>query len=175
VSDPTGQVKMEEVRRRLEQWSKKAPESVKKALMFAADMVIATSKRDFFAKGGGEGGALLHSRSGRLQRSLHRTVEVTPGAVKAEVGTNLIYARIHELGGEIRPVRAKYLHFVIGGSRVSAARTEGGTHIFTKLVRMPPRPYLSTALAKDRPKLPRVILQHLMKDIEKEMRGGAIA
>lgn len=48
-----------------------------------------------------------------------------------EVGTNIVYAAIHEFGGEIRPKTAKYLRFKIGGKT-----------IFTKLVRMPKRPYL---------------------------------
>lgn len=43
----------------------------------------------------------------------------------------VIYARIHEKGGEIRPVHKKWLRFQVDGHWVT-----------TKLVRMPKRPYL---------------------------------
>jgi len=49
-----------------------------------------------------------------------------------EWGTNVIYARIHQFGGEIRPKKAKYLAFM---------GVEGGM-IYAKKVVMPPRPYL---------------------------------
>lgn len=170
MSDPTGALAINDLRLRLQRWAQHAPEFTKKALMLAADVVIGTSRRDFFAKGRGEGGALLHVRSGRLWRSIHKTVAVTGQNIKAEVGSNVVYARIHELGGEIRPIRAEYLAFQVmgaGGARKSAARISGGDWVRTKLVRMPARPYLSTALAKERPNIPRIILASLMKNWSK--------
>ena len=86
--------------------------------------------------------------------------------ISREVGSNLVYARIHELGGQIRPIRAEYLSFQVmgqGGSRKSAARISGGDWVKTKLVNMPARPYLSTALAKEKANIPRIILAQLLK------------
>ena len=143
-------MQMDTLRLRLQGWAQHAPEYTKKALMKAADVVIGTSRRDFFAKGGGEGGTLLHTRSGRLWRSIHKTVEVKGGNVKAEIGSNLVYARIHELGGVIRPVHAKALYFQVmgqAGVRKSAARITGGDWVMVQKVNIPARPYLSTALA----------------------------
>ena len=172
MSDPTGMLKMEDLRQRLARWAQHANESTKKALSFAADVVLATSRRDFFAKGGGEGGALLHVRSGRLTRSLHKTVEVKgPNNIKAEIGSNVIYARIHEYGGEIRPVRAKALYFQVmgaSGKRASAAKIKGGEWVMVQKVTMPERSYLRSALAKERPNLPRIILAQLMKEFSKQ-------
>mgnify|MGYP000005465406 FL=1 len=46
-------------------------------------------------------------------------------------GTNVIYARIHQFGGTIKPKRAKVLAFNIGGEA-----------IFAKQVTIPARPFL---------------------------------
>lgn len=157
---------LNDLRLRMQRWAQHAPEATKKALMLAADVVIGTSRRDYFAKGGGEGGPLLHVRSGRLTRSLHKTVEVKGSDIKAEVGTNLIYARIHEYGGQIRPIRAEYLAFQVmgaGGARKSAARISGGDWVRTKLVNMPERSYLRSALTKEKANIPRIILAQIMK------------
>ena len=44
---------------------------------------------------------VLHVRSGTLRRSIGLKIIVTTGTISAIVGTNLIYARIHEYGGKI--------------------------------------------------------------------------
>ena len=63
------------------------------------------------------------SDTGRLRQSIEYTT--TPDSVM--VGTNVIYGRIHQLGGEIRPKRKKALK--VKGKLVSK-------------VTMPARPYL---------------------------------
>jgi len=62
-------------------------------------------------------------------------VEATDTHAEAAIGSNMIYARIHELGGIIKPVFAKMLHFVIDG-----------VDVFAKSVQMPARPYLRPAM-----------------------------
>ncbi|WP_294622898.1 phage virion morphogenesis protein [uncultured Bilophila sp.] len=69
-----------------------------------------------------DGGKPL-SDTGRLRQSIEYTT--TPDSVM--VGTNVIYGRIHQLGGEIRPKRKKALK--VKGKLVSK-------------VTMPARPYL---------------------------------
>jgi HK97 gp10 family phage protein len=81
-------------------------------------------------------------RAPKLTGTLSRSIHIEPAGMfgglgaAVDVGTDVIYARIHELGGEITPVNAQYLHFVINGE-----------DIFTKgPITIPARPYLRPAL-----------------------------
>lgn len=64
----------------------------------------------------------------RLRNSITSRVSSTA----AEVGTNVIYAAIHQFGGTIKAVTAKALHFVL----------PGGRHVTAKQVNIPARPFL---------------------------------
>lgn len=75
------------------------------------------------------GGGLTGSIQTVLSKSDEHSAEV-------DVGPTVIYGRIHELGGIIRPVFAKMLHW----------KGENGEDIFAKIVHMPARPYLRPAL-----------------------------
>lgn len=66
-----------------------------------------------------------------------------PNRVLYNVGPTVIYGRIHELGGTIRPVRKKYLTF----------RTKDGTWHRVAQVTMPKRPYLEPAVTKNMDKI----------------------
>lgn len=68
--------------------------------------------------------------SGQLMRSVTFAVDSGGGAVN--IGSNLKYARIHQLGGVITPKNRKFLRFPIGA----------GNFVFAKKVVMPARPYL---------------------------------
>ena len=75
-----------------------------------------------------ERGGKTLTDTGRLQGSIgHRP---SPDAV--QVGSNVIYAAIHQLGGEIRPKKADALKFML----------PDGTFIRTGKVSLPARPYL---------------------------------
>ncbi len=94
-------------------------------------------------------GQVLHVRSGTLRRSITYTLHETEDAIVGRVGTNLEYAAIHEYGGtihvpEIRPRRAKALHFYVGGASVFAMRARAHD------IRMPQRSFLRSALADRR-------------------------
>ena len=69
----------------------------------------------------------LLNREGGLVDSLASQA----GAVTAEWGSNLVYARIHQLGGTIKPKSAEALLFTLGEEVVTA-----------KSVTIPTRPYL---------------------------------
>jgi phage virion morphogenesis protein len=73
-----------------------------------------------------EGGVTL-SDSGRLGDSITRRASRD----EAEVGTNVLYARIHQLGGKIKPKRGEFLVFRVGGDL-----------IFAREVTMPKREFL---------------------------------
>lgn len=45
------------------------------------------------------GGDVLKVRSGRLRRSIHYNIQNGGGKVEATVGTNVVYGKVHELGG----------------------------------------------------------------------------
>jgi phage gpG-like protein len=66
--------------------------------------------------------------TGRLQRS----IVSSPDAQGVTVGTNLVYAPVHQFGATIEPVKAKRLVFP----------GPGGKLIFAKKVTIPARPFL---------------------------------
>lgn len=76
-------------------------------------------------------------RTGRLRQSILVRGPRNEGfRFSGEVGPTVIYGRIQELGGEIFPKRAKWLHWVDGT----------GDH-FAKHVTLPSRPYLKPAVS----------------------------
>ena len=82
-------------------------------------------------------GEVLNVRSGALRDSVHLEMQVASDSIMAVVGTDLIYAAIHEYGGVIVPKVANALRFCIDGR-----------WIFAKSVTMPERSYLRSTLAE---------------------------
>lgn len=75
--------------------------------------------------------------TGRLQNSITSRVENR----SVIVGSNVVYARLHQEGGtirvpEVRPRRARVLRFMVGGQVVYARRARAHS------VTIPARPYL---------------------------------
>lgn len=70
---------------------------------------------------------ILHN-SGDLRKSIDRY----PTANSVAIGSNLIYARIHQFGGVIKPKNGKCLCIPVGGGKI----------IKVKSVTIPARPYL---------------------------------
>jgi phage virion morphogenesis protein len=91
-----------------------------------------------------EGGRTLRDTS-RLRNS----IDCVARPDRVVVGTNVVYARIHQFGGEIRARRAKYLRFRIG-RRWALKRT----------VRIPARPFLGIS-DEDRTAIDKIIRNHL--------------
>jgi len=75
--------------------------------------------------------------TGTLARSIH-VLERSPRQVV--IGTDLVYARIQEEGGDIAPVNATYLRFEVGGDVIY---TRGPVHI-------PAQPYMRPAFESER-------------------------
>lgn len=74
-------------------------------------------------------------RSGRtmMERgALRNSIHARATATEAIIGTDLIYAAIHQFGGIIRPRRGQYLRFRVAGGRWATVRS----------VRIPARPFL---------------------------------
>lgn len=112
--------------------------------------------------------------TGKSTGNLSRSIITRPNDSRLEVsvGPTAIYGRIHELGGVIRPKRAKALTIPIGetkgspkdygqmsvirlGNRAYLAETGDGMvrmrFILKKSVRMPKRPYMKPALEATKP------------------------
>ena len=88
---------------------------------------------------------------GLLKHTMTREMTKMGDLIKIKVGPRqLPYARIHELGGVIRPKNKKSLRFRIG-NRV----------IFTKKVIMPRRPYLQPGFEAEKNTLEKLISTRL--------------
>lgn len=86
-------------------------------------------------------GGVLNVRSGDLRSSIYPLQEETGASVTggARGGGGIVYAKIHEYGGDIYPKRAPLLRFMIDGHWIS-----------TKHVHMPERSYMRSSLADKR-------------------------
>lgn len=117
-----GSVAMQRVRDKLKGGWTEMPAGVHSALQASAiDLTshIKTTKLH---------GQVLKQRSGRLSRSIHAgPVVMEDGAASISVGTNIEYARIHELGGTTKAhvIRAKgrSLRWVDSGGFTFSAKT----------------------------------------------------
>lgn len=104
------------------------PEINRRILGVLSEEVVSRSQKDYLT-----GGHPLHRRTGKLAQSVGYRVHED----YAEVGSNLVYAPVHEFGATIRP----------GAKGFLAWQGAGGEWIFTKKpVVIPPRPYLRPAL-----------------------------
>jgi hypothetical protein len=128
-------------------------EALAKSVMAGGQVVEAYAKinveKTFSSKA--TGGAGL---GGSIQTVLSKT---TSTEAEADVGPTVIYGRIQELGGIIKPVYAAMLHWV----------NDAGEDIFAHLVHIPPRPYLRPALDEHREEVLEAIGYQLRQAIER--------
>lgn len=104
------------------------PEINRRILGVLSEEVVSRSQKDYLS-----GGHPLNRRTGKLAQSI--TYKVAKDY--AEVGSNIVYAPVHEFGATIRP----------GAKGFLAWKGQGGEWIFTKKpVVIPARPYLRPAL-----------------------------
>lgn len=101
------------------------------------------------------GSGELKVRSGHLRRSIKSRVEQHGDTVIGWLFTNIIYGRIHELGGIIRPRAGKYLRFKIGEKWITASQ-----------VRIPARPYLEPSVKESIDKIKGFIVDSIKKELE---------
>ena len=79
---------------------------------------------------------------GQLRNSIRVESRATNTGAEAEIVPHVIYARIQEFGGTIRPVHAQFLHWT----------TDGVDH-FARQVTIPARPYLRPAVEDHKPQI----------------------
>jgi phage gpG-like protein len=117
----------------------------------------------------------LEGDKGLLRRSITHREDDSKLAV--DVGSNVVYARIHELGGVIVPVNSRYLVFRpndfapaernIGGKIVKYnKRTASEELIFATKVTMPARPYLGPALEEEGPHISEDVRASLLQLVQ---------
>ncbi len=68
---------------------------------------------------------------------LRKSIDFAATPTKVMVGSNLLYARIHQLGGSIKPKKGEALKY----------KGKNGKDVFIKEVNMPARPYLGVSKA----------------------------
>lgn len=84
------------------------------------------------------------------------TISESDMEVEVAVGPSVVYGRIQELGGTVKPVSAKLLHWV----------NEQGEHRTAKEVTLPARPYLRPAIDENGDKIVKAISENLRIEIE---------
>lgn len=115
--------------------------------------------------------------TGNLGRGI--TVMGERGTGSARVGPQAIYGAIHEFGGTIRPVRAKYLAIPVGeltgsptehpdlhlgvsrAGTLFLANASGIQYVLKRSVTIPARPYLGPAMESAKPQVPGIIAEEL--------------
>ena len=80
----------------------------------------------------------------------------TATEAEVDVGPTVIYGRIHEFGGIIKPIRAKMLSWI----------ADTGERIFANLVQIPARPYLRPAFDEHKDDIVTAMEHQLKKAIE---------
>lgn len=98
----------------------------------------------------------LKVRSGHLRRSITHGVKIMGNVLKGWIGTNVIYAAIHEYGGTIYAKTGKYLRFPINGKWVSK-----------KSVIIPERSFLRAAVEDKQSEIKKIISKSIMKKVDK--------
>lgn len=153
---------MAEFQKKLQRWMRNTPGDVSTGLSRGADIVIAEAQKTHLSgpkmpRGVGSArGGTLAARTGRLRRSITKRINVSRLRIIALVGSNLKYARIHEKGGEIKPVRARMLVW----------RDGEGLH-FAKKVRIPARRFLRPSIDVKRTAVMKEILNAVMMGYKK--------
>ncbi len=93
---------------------------------------------------------------GNLANSIVVDTRVNNDKAVSSVGPTAIYGRIQELGGTVKPVRARLLHWV----------DESGKHHVAREVTLPARPYLVPALENNQDDVLDAMAENLRIEIE---------
>jgi len=96
----------------------------------------------------------LKVRTGHLRRSIRSGIDANTHGVVGWIGSNIVYARIHELGGVIKPTKAKYLKFQVNNKWVSK-----------KQVTIPARPYLMPSITENIDKIKNIIRRSIINEV----------
>lgn len=110
-------------------------------------------------------GQVLNVRTGRLRRSITQKVVSTPSRITGIVGTNVEYARAHELGfnGQVS-VKAHLRQIKMAwGKRITPRTVVIRPH--TRQVNLPAKSFLGSALADMTPEIMQTLQQSVRQGI----------
>lgn len=127
-------------------------DEVRKGLLKGVRNAMFYAEREAKGSFGQEGH--LKVQTGNLRRSIQSGAEETSDGVRGWLGSNVVYAAIHELGGVIRPRAARYLHFNIDGEQKAV-----------KQVDIPARPYLRPSIEDNIDDIRDIIVSSIMKEV----------
>jgi len=137
-------------RRMLRRMPDAAVPALAKGMRQAMIMAEGTARGEYLS------GRALKRRTGRLRGSITHDVRISGDKVTGRIGSRVIYARIHELGGEIVPRQAKALRFHIPGVGWRTA----------KRVRIPARPFLRPSIEDNLDDITRVLAKRVEEAFE---------
>ncbi len=95
-------------------------------------------------------------QTGNLANSIRVETTQNGDQARALIGPTAIYGRIQELGGTVKPLTAKRLHWV----------NENGEHRTALEVTLPARPYLKPAMEDNEDAIVNAVAENLRIEIE---------
>lgn len=153
-----------ELRFDLERMAKLAPRTIEQVVRRSAILIDEKVKRNL-------NNQILQRRTSRLIRSIAIKYGGSRDRAHAEIGTNVIYAPVHEFGATITAKNAPYLWFkiqtasrIVGKGGKALKRPRGiFQYVRTKRVTIPARPFMKPAFEEALPLIDRIIDEELRK------------
>ncbi len=108
-------------------------------------------------------GPVLNRQTSRLWKSIQADSSEREGRAIGIVGTNVIYAAVHEFGATIRPK--------VAGGRLAWKGPDGW--VSAKEVRIPRRPYMSRAFAERKKEVQKILMRSVMNAVRDVFDGKA--
>jgi phage gpG-like protein len=105
-------------------------EAFKQLMTYYLNEAVKTARQN--VEGGGTSKTQLNVRSGRLRSSITKQVLVSDNRCEGFIGSNMVYARIHEYGGVIRPKKGRMLAIPLRHNRMTGdMNVSGGVSRFS--------------------------------------------
>ena len=105
-------------------------------------------------------GQVLKNQTGTLRRSINQKVEDLGSAIVGSVGTNLVYARVHEFGFDGQVNVKEHLRTITKAwGRQLAAPVQFTVHAHTAQRHLPERSFLRSAMDEMRPEIREQLVQ----------------
>lgn len=176
---------------------KSVKEGIPKALRYLFDSWFGQTKKRIIRN---ISGTILNARTGQLRRNIGSQIKETGSKISGVVGVgiagtkNVVYARIHEKGGIIKPVRKKMLTVPVPGVKGQArnypnafiikskrgnlliVEKQGGSikplFVLRKSVRIPERQWFSRSIDEMKPELNRLMAKANILSVAEKLTGA---
>ena len=145
-----------ELTRQSQRWLRKYPSEFEKAFYKALRKAMFFAERKAKTSFGTAGKPNV--RTGHLRRSIQSDVEKKYDSLIGVLFSNVIYARIQEEGGTIKPRVKDFLRFQ--GDR-------DGIFVYARQVIIPPRPYLEPSIQDNKTKIRNIVRDEIVKQMNR--------